>query len=432
MITLLIFLAILAILVLSHEFGHFVAARRSGMKVYEFGFGFPPRLFGIQLLKSRKPAKIGEIQETDIKIEDIKTADGQEVVTETVTTDTKTIVQTTKKWRFIWWNKDVVPEEGDSTLEHGTVYSFNLIPLGGFVRIKGEEGDETGPDSFNTQKTWKKAITLVAGVAMNVVLAAILLSIGFMTGIPQAVDDSTVGVRNRHVEIVQVLPGKPAELAGLKAGDEFLKIDNINSPSSKQLQDYLNANKDKNINVVVNRNGQLITKDIHPIIYPDTGKAGLGVSIVDVGVVGYPWYKAIYYGIITTGFYLKEIVLAFYGLIKGLFVGAPVGDAVSGPVGIAVMTGQVAKLGFAYLLNFTALLSLNLAIINILPIPALDGGRLLFLVINKFKRKQINPKHEQLAHTIGFALLMLLVVVVTVKDIGAFSGSIVNFFKNLF
>lgn len=432
MITFLIFLAILAILVLSHEFGHFVAARKSGMKVYEFGFGFPPRLFGIQLLKSRKPAKIGEIKETDIKIEDIKTADGQEVVTEIVTKDTKDIIETTKKWRFIWWNKDVVPEEEDSAFEHGTVYSFNLIPLGGFVRIKGEEGEETGPDSFNSQKAWKKAITLVAGVAMNVVLAAVLLSIGFMTGIPQAVDDSTVGVRNRHVEIVQVLPGKPAEQAGLQAGDEILKIDNINSPSSNQLQDYLNANKDKNINIVVNRDGQLITKDIHPIIYPDTGKAGLGVSIVDAGVVGYPWYKAIYYGITTTGLYLKEIVLAFYGLIKGLFVGAPMGDAVSGPVGIAVMTGQVAKLGFAYLLNFTALLSLNLAIINILPIPALDGGRLLFLVINKFKRKQINPKHEQLAHTIGFALLMLLVVVVTVKDIGNFGGNIINFFKNLF
>lgn len=396
MVTLLIFLAILAVLVLSHEFGHFIAARKSGMKVYEFGFGFPPRLFGIQKLKSRKPEE---------KI---------------------------KKWRFVWGNKDVVPEEGDSQLEHGTVYSFNLLPLGGFVRIKGEEGEEMGPDSFNTQAAWKKAITLVAGVAMNVVLAAVLLAIVFMSNVPQQVDESATNVVDKHVEIIQIVSGKAADKAGLKPGDKILKIDQISLPTTKQLQEYVNANKDKNINFEINRGGELINVDIHPFVYPDTGKAGIGVSIADIGIVHYPWYKAIYYGITTTGLYLKEIVLAFYGLIAGLFSGAPVGDAVSGPVGIAVMTGQVAKLGFTYLLNFTALLSLNLAIINILPIPALDGGRLLFLVINKFKRKPLNPRHEQLAHTIGFALLMLLVVFVTVKDIGTFGGSIVNFFKNLF
>jgi len=400
MITLLIFLAILAVLVLSHEFGHFIVARKSGMKVYEFGFGFPPRLFGIQLLKSRKPEK----------------------------TDEKEI----KKWRFIWGGKEPVAQEGDSALEHGTLYSFNLIPLGGFVKIKGEDGEEPGPDSFGERPAWQRALTLVAGVAMNIVLAAVLLSIGFAVGMPQAVDENSSNIKDRHVAIVQVISGKPADLAGLKAGDFIIKVDSIDSPSMKQLQDYTNANKDKNIHLTINRNGEILSKDVHPFIYPDTGKAGFGIAIEDVGFVKYPWYQAIYYGIITTGLYIKEIILAFYTLIKGLFAGAHVGEALSGPVGIAVMTGQVAKLGFAYVLNFTALLSINLAILNILPIPALDGGRLLFLGLSKIMRRPITAKHEQVAHTIGFMLLMLLVVVITVKDIGTFSGAILNFFKHIF
>lgn len=433
MITLLIFIAILAVLVISHEFGHFVVARLSGMKVYEFGFGFPPRLFGIQILKTKKQKSLGEAQETDIKITDVKLADGTEIVKETITENVQELKQKKiKKLRFVWGGKDPVPQEGDSQLEHGTVYSFNLIPLGGFVKIKGEDGGEVGPDSFGSRPAWQRALTLVAGVAMNVVLAAVLLSIGFMFGMPQAVDDSNTNVKDRHVAIVQVIPGKPADLAGIKPGDFIEKIDNINSPSLKQMQEYVNANKDKNIQVVVNRNGQLITKEIRPFVYQDTGKAGLGVGIEDVGLVSYPWYKALYYGIITTGIYIKAIVLAFYILIKGLFAGAPVGEALSGPVGIAVMTGQVAKLGFAYLLNFTALLSINLAIINILPIPALDGGRLLFLGISKIIRRPVTPKIEQLAHALGFFLLMLLVVIITVKDIGTFGGAISGFFKNLF
>ena len=156
------------------------------------------------------------------------------------------------------------------------------------------------------------------------------------------------------------------------------------------------------------------------------------MAIAEVGVVKYPWYKAIYQGIIATGLYLKEIVLAFYFLIKGWLGGAAMGEAVSGPVGIAVMTGKVARLGFIYLLQFTAVLSLNLAILNILPIPALDGGRLLFLAISKVLRRPVTPKYEQIAHAIGFMLLMLLVLVVTIKDISAFRGLFITFFHKIF
>lgn len=360
MLTLLIFIAVLALLVLSHEFGHFIVARKSGMKVYEFGFGFPPRLFSIK--KSE------------------------------------------------------------------TIYSLNLIPLGGFVKIKGEDGEEVGPDSFVSQKAWKRAATLFAGVGMNIILAFVLLSVGFMIGMPQAVDNlpSGVSVKDSHLEIIEVMSGKPAAQAGLQAGDIIAGLDNLKNPSIKDMQAYVNNHKDQDIQVVIKRGNAIVEKKIHPFIYADTGKGGLGVSLVEVGLVSYPWYKAIYYGFLMTGFYLKGIVVAFYYLIVGLFAGNQVGEALSGPVGIAVMTGQVARLGFSHLLNFTALLSLNLAIINILPIPALDGGRLLFLLISKIKRKPVAQKYEQLAHSFGFVLLMFLVVIITIKDLGNFKGFFID------
>ena len=143
--------------------------------------------------------------------------------------------------------------------------------------------------------------------------------------------------------------------------------------------------------------------------------------------VKYPWYRAIYEGFLATFIYLGAIFAAFYSLIAGLFNGSGAAGAVSGPIGIAVLTGQAAKLGLAYLLQFTAMLSLNLAVLNILPLPALDGGRILFVWLGKIFRKPVFMKFEQAAHTIGFLLLLLLVAVVTLKDLSSFAG----FFKNL-
>jgi len=221
-------------------------------------------------------------------------------------------------------------------------------------------------------------------------------------------------------------------MAGLQAGDAIIELDEVVYPRLKQMQDYVDEHKKDLISVSVQRGDQVITKTIRPVVYEDTGKGGLGVSIIETGVVSYPWYKAIYHGVATTGLYLKEIVVAFFYFFKGLFTGAGVADAVAGPVGIAVMTGKVARLGLLYLIQFTAVLSLNLAIINILPLPALDGGRLFFLFINKLRRRPISQKIEQNIHLIGFNLLILLVIIVTIKDVGAFRGVFMNLLNKVF
>lgn len=388
MFTLFVFIAVLAILVLSHEFGHFIVARRNGILVEEFGFGFPPRIVGIRRL----------------------------------------VTPWGKKWQVIW-NKKQLKE----TVEHhtGTLYSINLIPLGGFVKIKGETGAEDGnndPDSFAAKKVWQKAAVLSAGVLMNILLAAVLLSIGYMVGMPQVGDEVT---DNGELQIVQVLPGKPAAEAGLKVGDKIIQIDGEKNLNVVKFQEYVNAHRG-GVAVTVLRDGKTEVLNLHPSTLDGSDRVGIGVGIVNIGIVRYPWYKAIYHGFVATGNYLVMIFVGLYGLIKGLFVGANLEGQVAGPVGVAVLTGEAARMGFSYLIQLTALLSLNLAAVNILPIPALDGGRLFFLLWNKIFPRRISPNAEQLAHTIGFALLMLLVVVVTASDVGIFKGSISLWWSKLF
>lgn len=390
MASLIFFLIVLGALVISHEFGHFIAAKKTGMKVHEFGFGFPPRIFGLQFKKDNK-----------------------------------------KHWRLVKGNRDL----NESDEEYGTVYSFNWLPLGGFVKIKGENGDEKDdPQSFAAKKFWQKSLVLSAGVIMNVVLAAVLLIGGYIIGLPQTVDNmaDVSAIKDRRMEILQTLPGKPAEAAGLRAGDVVLQVGTLENPRLKQLQDYVDQHKNEELLVKVKRNDEIIDKKIKPAVYSDTGRGGLGIAIAEIGTVRYPFFAAIWEGIKATGWYLKEIIVAFYFLLKGLFAGNGVGEAVSGPVGVAVMTGRVARMGLVYLIQFTAMLSLNLAVFNILPIPALDGGRLLFVVLSKLRRKEVSQKLEGIFHTVGFALLMLMVIVVTVRDVNNFKGVIGSFFKRLF
>lgn len=376
LLTIIIFVLVLSLLVFVHELGHFLTARFFGVKTEEFGMGLPPRAIGLQKFNN--------------------------------------------KWRWISGRQEIGPTEP-------MVYSLNWIPVGGFVKIKGENGEAAGDsDSFGHQKIWQRAVILVAGVTMNVILCILLLSIGFMAGMPTAVDDASANkfISEPQVQVAEVLDGYPAKSAGVAVGDIILAVDNTSIKSGIELKNYFATKENQSVSVGIKRGGAELVKNI--VIVKKNNIVGMGVAIADVGIARYPWYLALLEGAKATWFWFLVIISAAWGLIGQLFGGAKTGLEVSGPVGIAVLTGQAAKLGWIYVLQFTALLSLNLAIINILPFPALDGGRILFLGIEKIRGKAIDSRRENFWNNLGFTLLMLLIMVITFRDLFKYGGKILS------
>lgn len=384
-ITLITFIFVLAVLVLAHEWGHFIAARKNGIKVDEFGFGFPPRIGGVRRQNG--------------------------------------------VWQFVWGNKEL-EEEGD------TLYSLNWIPLGGFVKIKGEEGSFAGDqDSFANKKAWQRFIVLSAGVFMNVILAGVLLSIGFMIGLPQSLENVGYGAKitNGKIEIMSVVNKAPAEVAGLKSGDAIVSVDGQEILRVTDLQTYFDGKENNKVVLKIKRGEEVLEKEVTPQKLSETKRGGIGVVLLESATVSYPWYLAIYQGFISAFVFTWEVIKAFVFLIWSLIRGAGgVTENLAGPVGIAVLTGKVAKLGLTYLLQFMAMLSINLAVLNFLPFPALDGGRIFFLLIEKLRGKPLAKKIENAFHTAGFAILMILVLFVTVKDVGRFKESFIRLWEKIF
>ena len=368
LITIIAFVIILGILVLAHEFGHFITAKKSGVKVEEFGLGFPPKI-----------------------------------------------------WSF---------KKGE------TEYSLNLIPLGGFVRLKGEDGsDRNDENSFAHKSLFKRGIILSAGVIMNIMLAVVLLSIGFMVGLPSAVDSQgdRSNISNISVQIVGLEKDSPAERAGIILGDKIKTMNGVDIVSQDQVTEIIQANQEGEIAITLLRaTGEIEDVSLNPEIIENfsNGKT-LGITIIESGIVKYGFWQSIYVGFTSTFLMLWKIILAFYAIIVKLILGKGPGIEISGPVGVAAMTGKVVDLGYRYVLQFTAVLSLNLAVLNFAPFPALDGGRFLFLIIEKIRRKPIKQSIENIIHNTGFAILMILIVMVTYRDIANNSG-IIDKIKNIF
>ncbi|HTE49038.1 MAG TPA: RIP metalloprotease RseP [Candidatus Paceibacterota bacterium] len=358
-----IFIIILLVLVLVHEFGHFFSAKKFGIRVDEFGFGFPPKLFSF---------KKGE-----------------------------------------------------------TIYSFNLLPIGGFVKIFGENPDDentNGPDrerSFVNKAKWKQAIVLFAGVFANFLLAWALFSVGFMSGLPTSVGNEVKGyaLTDVNLVVVSVLADSPASKALLKSGDKIISIksssvvvDRINPDT---LKSFIVSHRDKEIEI-----GYLRGKDenIHiakvtPVENSPGVEPMIGISMDMIGTAKLPFFTAISEGLSLTWFAAKSTISGLYTLIADTIRGQGSLASVAGPVGMVGIVGDAYRFGFAYLLSFTALISVNLAIINLFPFPALDGGRLFFLLIEKIKGSQINPKIANTANMIGFGILILLMLVITYHDV---------------
>lgn len=362
--TTLIFIGILSLLVIVHEFGHFFVAKRSGMKVEEFGLGLPPRAWGKQ---------IGE-----------------------------------------------------------TIYSINWLPFGGFVRILGESGEDSkNPRSFSAKPFWKRFLVLFAGVTMNFLLASYLLMLGNTAGLPTAVTTEDI-IENRvgnfsdlKVQIMGVAPQSPAETEGLSIGDTVREVKYIEDGVQKvfpisfpdRFVEIVDEKRGERIIVVVQRGGEIYDVSIVPRLDIPEGEGALGVQITQTVIVIYPFYEAVWRGFADAFKIAVLIVVVFTNIIRDLIFQGRFTGELAGPVGIAVLTARFSQLGFSYLLQFTAVLSINLAIINALPLPALDGGRALFLVIEKLRGKPVPHHVEQKIHTVGFILLIFLILLITYRDI---------------
>ncbi len=366
MVTLAIFIFVLAVLIITHELGHFSVAKKFGIRVDEFGFGFPPKVFS--------------------------------------------------------WKK------GETT------YSLNAIPVGGFVKIYGEDPDEestNGPDSKRSlvnKPRLVQAAVLVAGVTLNLVLAWLLISLNLSLGMPISLSDIPAGakVTESKLLVTNVLKNSPAEKAGLLAGDSLLKFsigdDILNNPEPETVKEFVNKYGDKNVVVSCLRKvGGVATTSVLTVV-PKKGVVGdapsIGIAMEKVGIVQMSWWQSLYYGAIFTYDLTINTVLGLKYFFTSIFTeGSSALKSVSGPIGLFGMVGDASRMGVVYLINFMAIISINLAVLNLLPFPALDGGRLLFLAVEGIRNKRLNPKIANTLNLIGFGLLMLLMAVVAYSDI---------------
>ncbi len=334
------FLVVIVVLILAHELGHFITARATGVKVEEFGLGFPPRLLGV---------KRGE-----------------------------------------------------------TLYSLNAIPLGGFVKMAGEE-DPTVPGSLASKSIGTRLLVLSAGSLMNFLLPLLLFSVAFM--IPH-------NLVTGQVLVEEVGAGSPAVLAGIRAGDTILSADDKMLNNHIDLARHIQLHLGSEITLLVQHSDSTIEEvQVIPRWKPPEGRGAVGIAITtsDTTITSqhHPFWKAIPMGFSAC---IETFVLFKNGIVSMIIGTAPV--ELAGPVGIAQITGEIVKAGISPLLEFAAFLSINLAIINIFPLPALDGGRIAFVLLEWIRRgKRIAPKTEGRVHLIGFAMLMVFILAVTYQDI---------------
>ena len=293
-----------------------------------------------------------------------------------------------------------------------TSYCINAIPFGGYVKMLGEEKVSDSPRAFNKKRPLLRLVIVVAGVVMNFILAGVIFSVGYMVGMsPIRVDPAQMGGKQTHqVVIAQIEQGSPAQAANLKVGDVVLGYANIEAFS-----DFTKSNIGSKVPLSVLREGKIT--DLSVELSSDQS-APLGVGIVDVPVVKLSFFKSVYFGFkemfLTTGY----IFILLYQFFVKLFSSGQVTGEVAGPVGIFNITGQAVRMGLSYLLQLAAILSINLGLINILPFPALDGGRGLFIAIEGIVRRRVmRAEVENMLHFIGFAILILLVAAITVREV---------------
>ena len=358
-----LFVIILVALIVGHEFGHFSVAKWVRMKVLEFGLGFPPKLWG---------KKIGD-----------------------------------------------------------TEYSVNAIPFGGFVKIYGEDATEvTTNEAFGKHPKAAQAAVLFAGPFMNVVLGFIAFFIAYSVGVPAVVDGSHPDARitNPRVVITELLPGSPAAKAGLKVGDQVLSLahGSLVSPVVDS-EDVLNSIKNDHspLTITIKRGGAEQALSMTPVTgiiteFPD--RYAVGIASMKLGTMSLSVPSAFVEAATQTWQGLYGVAAGLVTMVAGLFTLSGSLADVSGPVGIAQLVGDASIFGLGQVLVLTAIISLNLAVLNLLPFPALDGGRLAMLLYESVRGKAIHQNTAAIVNTVGFAILVILMLVVTYHDIAKLFG----------
>lgn len=345
------------LLVVVHEFGHFIAAKKSGVVVEEFGIGFPPRA--------------------------------------------KTI-----------------------TKKNGTEYTLNWLPIGGFVSLKGEYSAATEKGSFGATTKPKKVGIILAGVVMNWLVAVVIFTILAFVGMPQLIDNqfqisSDAHVSKQEVFIGSVAKDSPAEKAGLQAGDTVQSINAKAIQTADQLKETTDALGGQTVAVVFDHEGSERTAMVELRNNPDEGNLGVGPG--EKTLVRSTWSAPIV-GVGTTAQFTIETFKGIFGAIANLFSGhgSQASESVTGPVGIVVILNELAHEGLLFVLFLIAVISVSLAVMNTLPIPALDGGRLFVMALYWVLRKPLSKEREQAIHGTGMLVLLALAVVITVIDIRRF------------
>lgn len=379
----------LSVLVFFHELGHFIAAKSLGMKVEEFGLGYPPRMAGV--------IKIG------------------------------------KRLKLFWGKQ--IPKQA----KEKTVYSINWIPFGGFNKLKGELGGDTSKGSFFIQSWWKKALVGIAGSGLNIILAILIFSFLFSIGIPQDIDtleNNATIVRSIGIQIGLVAENSPAQSAGLKLGDIINTIDGNPFDTIGDLQEYIGKKVNTTVALEIKRKEEIKIYNVDVLPYnqvfvptpldevlaedkveQDKDRGVIGVSLSQAVIASYPFFQALFLGFKATFLLIWQIFYGLWLIIKTLVTQQKMLGSFFGPVGITAMTADMARVGYIYFLQFVAFLSIAIGVFQMVPFPALDGSRVLFAIIEGVRGKRLNYRTETVIISIGFYILVLLLLIITFKEI---------------